>query len=117
MLIQDDVCVQVMIMMVGFFQVISGDLGGFVRVWDGIDGMCLYIFKVDHSAVWNFGQLNKGNVIISGQADGTLTIWNCHHGKLLKCVQGHHDSIYRVVILRDGRIITCSDDSTIRIWH
>lgn len=37
-------------------------------------------------------------------------------GQMVKSFYGHNDFIRKIKMMPDGKIITCSDDKTVRIW-
>jgi len=55
------------------------------------------------------------NLIVAGTKKGIIDIWNLKNFSR-QTLKGHTKSIFDIAILLDGRIASCSLDSTIRIW-
>ena len=56
-------------------------------------------------------------IFTSGNADGTITLWNLKTGEKVKEIKGHEKSINSFAYSFDGkRLASCSTDNTIRIW-
>ena len=55
---------------------------------------------------------------ISGNTDGTISVWNLPSGELKSTLKGHKDAVNAVAIASDGKIFASgSDDKTIKIWN
>ncbi len=52
----------------------------------------------------------------SGSGDKLIKIWNPNDGRCIKNLRGHTSWIYSLAVLVDGRLASCSDDTTIKIW-
>ncbi|KAF5354465.1 hypothetical protein D9758_012418 [Tetrapyrgos nigripes] len=58
-----------------------------------------------------------GKLIVSGQSDGTIIIWNVLRGKEVRKINGHIGDVNSVAISPDGsKIVSGSHDKTVRIW-
>jgi WD40 repeat protein len=59
-----------------------------------------------------------GRRMVTGSADKTLHLWDLKNGVVLKNMEGNHDSVWAVVISRDGQVITSGGDKGELIaWH
>jgi Trypsin-like peptidase domain/WD domain, G-beta repeat len=55
---------------------------------------------------------------ISGNTDGSISVWNLPSGELKSTLKGHKDAVNAVAIASDGKIFASgSDDKTIKIWN
>lgn len=54
-------------------------------------------------------------VLVSGSIDCSIRIWNTKSGQSFT-LNGHEDTINRVVLCPNDRLYSCSDDGTIRVW-
>ncbi|MEB3279321.1 MAG: trypsin-like peptidase domain-containing protein [Lyngbya sp.] len=54
---------------------------------------------------------------ISGNSNGTISVWNLATGGLRKTWQGHNSSINGIAVSPNGQILaTASDDGSIKLW-
>lgn len=68
-----------------------------------------YLFKVI--------QLKNG-LVASCSSYGTITIWNIETNELVRAIEtGHTRSIVGLLGLRNGSLISSSDDTLIKIWN
>ncbi|WP_449417907.1 trypsin-like peptidase domain-containing protein [Phormidium nigroviride] len=59
-----------------------------------------------------------GSHFVSGNTDGSISVWNLPSGELKSTLRGHGDAVNAVAIASDGKIFASgSDDKTIRIWN
>ena len=52
----------------------------------------------------------------SGSGDKTIKFWNIEKKTLKKTLTGHKNSIWSLVVLKNGDLISGSLDTTIKIW-
>jgi WD40 repeat protein len=58
-----------------------------------------------------------GTRLVSGNADGTVSVWDVESEAIVLILRGHADDVTDVAYSRDGRrLVTCSADKTIRLW-
>ena len=70
----------------------------------------------DELGVLSIYGLENGNLASSGGKE--IKIWEINRDeyKHLFTLFGHEELIYKIIELKDGKIASCSDDTTIRIW-
>lgn len=55
---------------------------------------------------------------VSGNSDGTISVWNLASGGLEKTLRGHGDAVNAVALSPDGQtLVSGSDDKTLKIWN
>ena len=74
-------------------------------------------------AVWDgcergvFALAVRGDVLLCGGGNATMKVLDLHDGKCLKVVNAHSGSVYCIVTIDDGRVITSSADHTVKVFH
>jgi len=57
----------------------------------------------------------EGNILVSGNADSTIRVWDISTGTCLHILVGHQSSI-TTIKLHGWYILSCSDDGTVYLW-
>ncbi|KAF8569180.1 hypothetical protein P879_00711 [Paragonimus westermani] len=114
---------------------ISGSWDKSVKIW--YDRQCLATIQGHGEAVWCVLILSTSCVsataesdfvILTGSADGLIRIWRaeCVYAKkagqetrssLVKTLRGHTDSIRSLAQVDASRVLSASNDASIRAWH
>ena len=108
-------------------KLLSASNDKYIHVWDLIQGKCLTTLTGHTSYVNAIAISPTGNHAVSASSDNTIKIWdiatpfsnlNTNEGmRLINTLYGHTDSVDKVLITPDGRrIVSTSNDKTIRIW-
>jgi WD40 repeat protein len=92
-----------------------------VRLWDLATGAMTRILKGHGSAVNSVVFSADGGHLLSASADGTLREWDCATGEELhsaRASSGHVSTIINAVAVLPGigRVVTCSNDMTVKVW-
>uniref|UniRef100_A0A914WVW9 Uncharacterized protein n=1 Tax=Plectus sambesii TaxID=2011161 RepID=A0A914WVW9_9BILA len=66
-------------------------------------------------SVWSVSTVpNMPDHYLTGSADKTIRFW--HHDNQLRSFHGHSDVVRSILTLSSSNFLTCSNDSTIRLW-
>lgn len=96
--------------------VASGDRSGGLHVWEADTGR-LYLDLVGHKgAIRGISWRADSNVLVSASEDGTVKLWEMNGGKQLKSFNAHSGGATGVMMAKDGRIVTCGKDKTVKLW-
>ncbi|KAI5956858.1 SWD3 [Candida jiufengensis] len=90
-----------------------------IRIWhiNKNSSKCIKIFKKHTFHITTIQFNNKGNLLISGSADETITIWDIISGKILTTLAAHSDPISSLCLTPDNSIIiSASYDGLIRLF-
>ena len=98
----------------------TGDRSGGLHVWEADTGR-LYLDLVGHKgAIRGLSWRSDSNVLASASEDGTVKLWEMNAGKQLKNINAHAGGLVGgvtgVMMAKDGRIVTCGKDKTVKIW-
>jgi WD40 repeat protein len=93
----------------------------FANVWPAcayMDGEKALVPQLAHSiSVTAVGSSQDGHLIVAGNADGSLNLWDAAKGHRLRTFRGHSDWVTSVAISPDGHtIVSASDDKTLKLW-
>ncbi|KRY77193.1 F-box/WD repeat-containing protein 7 [Trichinella pseudospiralis] len=97
--------------------VISGSLDTSIKVWEIVNGRCIYTL-VGHQSLTSGMQL-RGNILVSGNADSTIKVWNISSGFCLHTLSGpnrHHSAVTSLQFLPNGLVVSSSDDGCVKLW-
>ncbi len=94
---------------------VSGHYGGGITVWDSADlsKMPPYRFFQGRPVVC-LDVLSDGR-IVSG-SDEKLLVWDADSDACLRVLEGHWGKVWNVRALAEGRVVSWSDDKTVRLW-
>ncbi|KAI3404239.2 SWD3 [Candida oxycetoniae] len=92
-----------------------------IRIWSfnkrASSSKCLKVFKKHTYHVTTIQFNSKGNLLISGSADETITIWDIISGRSLTTLAAHSDPISSLTLTPDNSIIiSASYDGLIRLF-
>eukprot|EP00042_Codosiga_hollandica_P017336 m.47259 g.47259 ORF g.47259 m.47259 type:complete len:257 (+) comp47531_c0_seq1:1279-2049(+) len=100
-------------------RVVSAGMDMEIRVWD-FEGACRMTLSGHQSGISSVQFDARFNVIFSGAFDGELRFWDLNTGELLETIDWIHSEGHRQAIrnlqTNAHRIITASDDKTMKVW-
>ena len=86
-----------------------------IRLWN-MNDLSYCGTLTSHEASVTCLQLNsKRGILVSGSADCTIKIWNIHSQQVIITLRDHTESVLDIY-LSDKFIMSCSRDTTARIW-
>ena len=110
----------------------SGSLDTSIRVWDVETGSCKHALMGHQSltsgktarslhtgvSLLVSGMELKDNILVSGNADSTVKIWDILSGQCLQTLSGpnKHQSAVTCLQFNNKFVITSSDDGTVKLW-
>jgi WD40 repeat protein len=95
--------------------VAAGAYDGVVKVWELASGAEIATFK-QQAGDAKVGFTCQDQTLVSGAADGTLTVWDFPLGTSARILRLHDAAILKAICLRDDvRVLTVSADKSIRI--
>ena len=95
--------------------VISGHLDGCLRVWNTATGGCDHVLRGHTHTV--FCAAFWGQYLVSGSGDRTIKCWSTEGDGSWSCLGtiAVHTGAVRAVVAREGRVISGSEDTTIKV--
>lgn len=88
---------------------------GSATMWDVTTGR--EVLSLVKSTYTSAGWSPDARLIAMGNKDGMTSVWDSHTGQKILELEGHKDSIRKVVFSQEGRLLaTASDDTTARVW-
>ena len=57
------------------------------------------------------------SLLFSGGYDCAIRVWDIKSGQCTVTLKGHTDSIFSLLLLPDGRLVSGSSDKTIKVWN
>lgn len=88
-----------------------------MRVWDTETGALRLALTGDTHYLKDVAVSLDGDLIASGGFDRNLRVWDATLGTARDVLHGHKKTIAAVRALPDGRLLTGSDDGTVRVWQ
>ena len=92
---------------------VSGGVDKCIKFWNLSTGECVHTIEGLEGNVLTLNVYR--NMLLSGGTDNIIQIWN---KKFLSAgkITGHHDWVNDILIWDEDRLITCSEDKTIKVW-
>ena len=95
---------------------ISSGKDRIIKVWNGKTFEQLHVFKGHRDSVTGLAVQKEHNVLFSVSADRAVNVWNLNEMLLMNTLYGHQRSITAVDSFHSERLVTSSEDGSVRIW-
>lgn len=95
---------------------ISSGKDRLVKVWSGKTFELVHVFKGHRDSVTGLAVQKDHNVLFSVSADRAVNVWNLNEMLLMNTLYGHQRSITAVDSFHSERLVTASEDGSVRIW-
>ena len=57
------------------------------------------------------------DIFASGSFDGSIKIWKLNEDKEIQTLEGHNSYVISVIKIKNGDLVSCSNDHTIKLWR
>ncbi|KND00858.1 uncharacterized protein SPPG_03962 [Spizellomyces punctatus DAOM BR117] len=95
-------------------KIISGSMDRTLRIWNLKTFQCIRVLEGHTAGVVCLHFNDK--ILASGSVDGSIRVWNLGAGCCFT-LSGHRDWVNKVQIIDKTRLISCSDDATVKMWN
>lgn len=96
-------------------QFASGSLDSTIKIWQWDSGKCLRILP---NSSWVIAlQVLDEKYLANSLQDATIKIWNIETGECINNLSAHQQIVLGLILLSEGRLISCSADGTIKLWQ
>lgn len=93
--------------------IVSGSDDKLIKIWR--NNQCIKTLQDHSDSVRTLCQINK-KLFASGSFDNSIIIWESNKYKQIQQLEGHTQNVISIIPLSDGKIASCSNDTTIKIW-
>ena len=93
--------------------IISGSDDKSIKIWRNNE--CISSLYEHEDSVRSLCNINS-KIFASGGFDNKINIYDSKNYKKLQILEGHKENVISIIRLVDGRIASCSNDKTIKIW-
>lgn len=94
----------------------TGSHDKLIKIWKIGKNTPRNILHGHTEAVWSIIPLPEKEVIASCSGDGRIIIWDYESAESLRRIRAHKDQINQIVAYKETKIISASDDCTVKMW-
>lgn len=93
---------------------VSGSWDATAKIWDLESGECTATLS-GHAFAVTVCILENG-AIVTGSQDGNLHLWDKYGNKARTKIGAHKDIIREIIEVKGIGLLTCSNDSSVKLW-
>lgn len=87
-----------------------------VKLWNPRTGELRNTYTITAAAT-AFAISPDSQTLVTADADGPITLWNLHSGKLLSTINDDHtQTVYRIALSPDGQLLAAGTPFSLKIW-
>lgn len=94
---------------------VSGSEDKTIKIWDLHTNTCLKTLEGHEGEISSMVVLANGNLVSCSSIDKSIRLWDVAKAKPLQIIQDTNAS--KLVILPDGRLISCTDEGILHSWY
>jgi WD40 repeat protein len=95
----------------------SGGWDGQVRLWDASTSEPITSLSTG-GPIFSLAISHNGDFLAAGgNADAEIRVWRLDTGRLQAVLRGHRARVRRLAFSPDGRLVSVSEDHTVRLWN
>ncbi len=79
-------------------------------------GEILRKFSGHEGPICSVAVSQDGKVLYTASGDRTVAVWDRERTERIGLLEGHQQSVWRVVIDANGRVLTSGQDRMIKLW-
>lgn len=99
------------------FTISEGRIRSQIQGFDLTSGVLKSTFIVPTVAASTLASDSKGNILLSGHADGSIVLWCIADGRFVSAFSTHANEVTALVTSSDGRyFLSTSDDGSAALW-
>jgi WD40 repeat protein/serine/threonine protein kinase len=92
----------------------TGGSDGALRRWDADTGTLVASYREHAGGLAALAV--RGDRVVTGGADQTVRLWDATSGEVIRRLSGHRAPVRGIQFLDAARLVTASDDHTVRVW-
>lgn len=100
--------------------ILTGDSNGYINIWHLQDKMTLIykIFEIyeEITVIRHLKDYESSKFILAGSSKGNIILWNLANYTVVQNYNNAHKGIINEILYVDKLIISCGDDTLIKIW-
>jgi WD40 repeat protein/tRNA A-37 threonylcarbamoyl transferase component Bud32 len=90
---------------------------GPIKVWEAATGHSVFTLQGHTDEVWGLSFSPDGRRLASSSHDQTIKLWDLATGQEALTLRGHKDNIRALAFNVDGRLVSASEDQTVKVWE
>ncbi|MBW4621038.1 MAG: pentapeptide repeat-containing protein [Cyanosarcina radialis HA8281-LM2] len=94
----------------------SGSEDYTLKLWDVNTGQCLQSWQAASDEILSIAFSPDGKTLASSGNESVIKLWDIDRGECLQVLQGHTNWVFALTYSADGRLISASQDGSVRLW-